>query len=154
MIKPSNLTKLVLSLVFMLAALVSASAQRKNETFNLEGKVGSHSVHMTLTFLGNNTVKGFYTYDSQVAQGNNNTIPLEGSYSGDINQAHLMLIEYNPSKSKAIGTFNCRIVGGYGHEGRFEMHWLEITGGTGYSNYKSGKTLTVNLSGYNMYQRY
>ena len=154
MIKPSNLTKLVLSLVFMLAALVSTSAQPKNETFNLEGKVGSYSVHMTLTFLGNNTVKGFYTYDSQVAQGNNNTIPLEGSYSGDINQAHLMLIEYNPSKSKAIGTFNCRIEGGYGHEGRFEMHWLEITGGTGYRNYKSGKAFMVDLAGHHIYPRY
>ena len=148
-----NLKKLLLCVAFMLTALISMSAQRKSETFTFEGKVGSYSVHMTLTFLTNNTVKGFYTYDSQVAQGNNSTIPVEGTYSGDINEGHMMLIEYNPAKSKAIGTFDCVIEGGYGHEGMFEMHWLNITGRPGYRNYKSGKTLTVDLSGYNMYRR-
>ena len=154
MIKLSNLKKWVFSLVFILATLVSASAQQSNETFYFEGTLGTHSIHMTLTFFKNNTVKGFYTYDSQVAQGNNSTIPVEGTYSGDINEGHMMLIEYNPTKSKAIGTFDCVIEGGYGHEGMFEMHWLNITGRSGYRNYKSGKTLTVDLSGYNMYRRY
>lgn len=140
--------------VGLLFIMISMSAQTKIETFDFEGKVGSHSVQMRLTFYSNNTVKGFYTYDSQVAQGNTSTIPLEGTYSGDINEGHIMLIEYNPSKSKAIGTFDCVLEGGYGHEGMFEMHWLNITGRTGYRNYKSGKILTVNLGGYNMYQRY
>ena len=149
-----NLKKLLLCVAFMLTALVSMSAQRKSETFTFEGKVGPYSVHMTLTFLTNNIVKGFYTYDSQVAQGNNSTIPVEGTYSGDIHEGHIMLIEYNPTKSKAIGTFDCVIEGGYGHEGMFGCHWLTITGYPGYRNYKSGKTFAVDLGWENMYRRY
>ena len=149
-----NLKKLLLCVAFMLTALISMSAQRKSETFNFEGKVGPYSVHMTLTFLTNNTVKGFYTYDSQVAQGNNSTIPVEGTYSGDIDEAHLMLIEYNPSKSKAIGTFDCRIEGGYGWDPNASSHYLTISGGTGYRNYKSGKTFKVDLFASKFYPRY
>ena len=154
MIKSSYLKKLVFCVVFMLTALVSASAQQTSETFYFDGTLGPHSIHMTLTFFKNNTVKGFYTYDSQVAQGNNSTIPLEGTYSGDIHEGHIMLIEYNPTKSKAIGTFDCVIEGGYGHEGMFECHWLTITGYPGYRNYKSGKTFAVDLGWENMYRRY
>ena len=154
MIKLSNLKKWVFSLVFILATLGSASAQQSNETFYFEGTLGPHSIHMTLTFFKNNTVKGFYTYDSQVAQGNNNTIPLEGTYSGDIDEAHLMLIEYNPSKSKAIGTFDCRIEGGYGWDPNASSHYLTISGGTGYRNYKSGKTFKVDLFASKFYPKY
>jgi hypothetical protein len=155
MFKSVSLKKILFCLAFMMVVLTSASAQHhKSETFYFEGNIGSYAVHMTLTFHPNNTVKGFYTYDSQVAQGNNSTIPLEGTYSGDIHEGHIMLIEYNPTKSKAIGTFDCVIEGGYGHEGMFECHWLTITGYPGYRNYKSGKTFAVDLGWENTYRRY
>ena len=149
-----NLKKLVLSLAFMLTALTSVSAQKHNsETFYFEGKLGSYPIHMTLTFHSNNTVKGFYSYDSQVAQGNYNTLPLEGTYSGDINDAQLVLMEYTVKKDKVIGTFNCKVEGGYGWDGNLSAHYLTVSGESGYRNYKTGKTFKVYLYAENFYSR-
>lgn len=153
--KRLNFKRLFLCLAFMLTALISMSAQsRKPETFEIEGKIGPYPVHMELTFYANNTVRGTYTYDRQVANGNYDRIYLEGSYSGDIDNARMVLMEFNPQRNKAIGTFECKIEGGYGHEGRLEMHYLNITGSPGYRNYKSGKAFMVDLAGHHIYPRY
>lgn len=154
MIKSLSLKKLLLCVAFMLTALISMSAQsRKPETFYFEGNVGPYPIHMTLTFNPNNTVKGFYSYDSQVEKGNYSTLPLEGTYSGDINDAQLVLMEYTVKKDKVIGTFNCKLEGEYGWDGNLSAHYLTVSGGFGYRNYKTGKTFKVYLYAENFYSR-
>ena len=147
------LKKLVFCFAFMVFSFASISAQSRSNTFYFEGNIGPYPVHMTLTFHGNNTVNGYYSYDSQVEKGHYDTLPLKGTYSGDIDDAQLVLMEYSVRGDKVIGTFNCRIEGGYGWDGNISSHYLTISGGSGYRNYKSGKVYRVELFASNFYRR-
>lgn len=159
MIKLANLKKLVCCLGVMFIAAVSLSAQTRVGTFNFQGSLYHAStqktlpIHMTLTFYSNNTVEGYYTYDRIVAQGSYDTLPLGGTYSGDIDDSQIVLIEYDVDGIKALGTFTCKLSGSYGWDGNLTAHYLNITGRQGYRNHKSGKVYQVNLNAVNFSRR-
>ena len=115
-------------------------------SYTYEGKLGSFPIHMTLLFRSDNTVKGYYYYDSQRVKGNMDTILLRGIFTGDIDDGKISLTEYGAS-GKEIGSFNCDLNGGHEtdlEEGITTIVHL-IAGSPGYRNYKSGNTYDVEL---------
>ena len=67
---------------------------------------------MTLFFRPDNSVDGFYYYESQRVKGNNSTILLQGIFTGDIDNGKISLLEYGTSGNE-IGALNCEIGGGH-----------------------------------------
>ena len=159
MLKLMNFKKLACCFGLMFIIAISLSAQSRVGTFNFAGTLYHAStqrtlqIHMTLTFYSNNTVEGYYTYDRIVAQGGYDTLPLSGTYSGDIDNGDLVLIEYNVDYTKALGTFTCKLYGSYGWDGNLAAHYLDISGRQGYRNHNTGKVYQVNLEAVNYSRR-
>ncbi len=101
---------------------------------------------MHLMFKSDNTITGYYYYDSQRAKGNKATISLKGIYTGEVDSGELSLKELNAS-GQEIGVFFCNLNGGHLTDRDngivTYMHW--ISGGSGYRNYNSGKVYPVDL---------
>ncbi len=122
---------------------VSPAEAGQGSYFYYDGTLGQYTIHMKLRFNSyDHTVTGSYYYDWAGGK-RSGTMGLKGTYSGDVTDGKVTLLEYSPS-GQEIGRFKC-LLSCWTYLG-ISNYYMQSIDGKGYYNYASGKYYEVDVS--------